>query len=95
MEQRARTASGTLLCHYRILFLGTHYSIKVDESRRLRIQLDWFNIFNSQRAIRQDETLRTSGIPGAGFIQFRNPFYRQGTIFQFPSALRPGLRFQF
>ena len=65
-------------------------------SRQLRIQLDWFNVFNTQRAIRQDETLRTnSGIPGAGFIQFPNPFYGQGTVFQYPSSFRLGIKFQF
>jgi hypothetical protein len=78
------------------LDLGTYYPIKFGESRQLRIQLDWFNVFNNQRAIKQDETLRTiSGIPGVGFIQFPNPFYGQGTIFQYPSSLRLGVKFQF
>ncbi|MDX6303232.1 MAG: hypothetical protein QOI77_201 [Blastocatellia bacterium] len=78
------------------LDLGAHYPIKLGESRQLRIQLDWFNVFNSQRAVRQDDTLRiNSGIPGANAIQFPNPFYGQGTIFQYPSSLRLGLKFQF
>ena len=78
------------------LDLGAYYPIKLGESRQLRIQLDWFNVFNNQRAIRQDETLRTnSGIPGAASIQFPNPFYGQGTIFQYPSSLRLGIKFQF
>jgi hypothetical protein len=78
------------------LDLGASYPIKLGESRQLRIQVDWFNVFDSQRAVRQDETLRTnSAIPGADFIQFPNPFYGQGTIFQFPSALRLGVKFQF
>jgi hypothetical protein len=52
------------------------YPIKFGENRQLRIQVDWFNVTNEQRAIRQDETLRiNSGIPGAGAIQFPNPFY--------------------
>jgi outer membrane receptor protein involved in Fe transport len=78
------------------LDLGGHYPIKLGESRQLRIQVDWFNVFNSQRAIRQDETLRTnSGIPGAGFIQFPNPFFGQGVVFQYSSSIRIGLKFQF
>lgn len=78
------------------LDLGAYYPIKLGESRQLRLQLDWFNVFNEQRAIRQDETLRiSSGIPGAAFIQFPNPFYGQGTIFQYPSSLRLGIKFQF
>ena len=36
-----------------------------------------------------------TGIPGAGAIQFPNPFYGQGTIFQYPSSLRLGIKFQF
>ena len=78
------------------LDLGAYYPIKLGESRQLRIQVDWFNVTNAQRAIRQDETLRiNSGIPGAGAIQFPNPFYGQGTIFQYPSSLRLGIKFQF
>jgi len=62
----------------------------------LRIQVDWFNVANAQRPISQDETLRTnSGIPGAQSIWFPNPFYGQGTIFQYPSSLRSGMKFQF
>jgi hypothetical protein len=37
------------------LDLGAYYPIKLGESRQLRIQVDWFNVFNSQRAVRQDE----------------------------------------
>lgn len=78
------------------LDLGAYYPIKLSENRQLRIQLDWFNVFNNQPAIRQDETLRiNSGIPGAASIQFANPFYGQGTIFQYPSSLRLGIKFQF
>ena len=76
--------------------LGVAYPVKIGESRQLRFQFDWFNVTNTQRALRQDETLRTnSGIPGAGFIQFPNPFFGQGTIFQYPSSLRIGIKFQF
>lgn len=78
------------------LDLGGYYPVKLGETRQLRIQLDWFNVFNSQRAVRQDETVRIgSGIPGAAFIQFPNPFYGQGTIFQYPSSIRLGVKFQF
>jgi hypothetical protein len=78
------------------LDLGFSYPISLGESSQLRIQADWFNVTNTQRAIRQDETLRTnSGIPNAQFIQFPNPFYGQGTIFQYPSSLRLGIKWKF
>jgi outer membrane receptor protein involved in Fe transport len=78
------------------LDLGVHYPIKLSEDRQLLLQFDWFNVTNAQRALRQDETLRTnSGIPGAQSIQFPNPFYGQGTIFQYPSSIRLGIKFQF
>ena len=78
------------------LDLGVYYPINLGESNQLRIQFDWFNVTNTQRAIREDETLRTnSGIPGANFIQFANPFYGQGTIFQYPSSMRIGIKWQF
>ena len=49
---------------------------------------------NAQRAIRQDETFQiNSGAPG--IPPQDNPFYGTGTIFQFPSALRLGIKFQF
>lgn len=83
------------------LDFGAYYPIQLGENRQLRLQLDWFNVTNSQRAIRQDETLRlNSGIPGLSAVQQQqfavsNPFYGRGTIFQFPSALRLGIKFQF
>jgi len=55
-------------------------------------------VFNSQRAIRLDETfLINSGIPGlaGSTLTFDNPFYGSGTIFQFPSSLRLGVKFTF
>ncbi len=77
------------------LDLGGRYSFKI-EQRQLTISVDWFNVTNAQRAIRLDETLYiNSGIPGANFIPFLNPFYGQGTIFQFPSSLRAGIKFTF
>ena len=76
------------------LDLGTYYPIHLGENKQLRLQLDWFNVFNNQRAIKQDETfLINSGAPGITPVP--NPFYGTGTIFQFPSALRLGVKFQF
>ncbi len=76
------------------LDLGAYYPIHLGENKQLRLQLDWFNVFNSQKAIRQDETfLINSGAPGITPVP--NPFYGTGTIFQFPSALRLGVKFQF
>ena len=76
------------------LDLGAYYPIQMGENRQLRLQLDWFNALNFQRAIRQDETfLINSGAPGIN--PQSNPFYGTGTIFQFPSSLRLGVKFQF
>jgi outer membrane receptor protein involved in Fe transport len=76
------------------LDLGAYYPISLGENKQLRPQLDWFNVFNNQRAIREDETfLINSGAPGITPVP--NPFYGTGTIFQFPSALRLGVKFQF
>ena len=76
------------------LDLGAYYPIQMGENRQLRLQLDWFNALNFQRAIRQDTTFQinsgASGIPPVS-----NPFYGTGTIFQFPSSLRLGVKFQF
>jgi outer membrane receptor protein involved in Fe transport len=76
------------------LDFGAYYPIQFGEKRQLRLQLDWFNVTNAQRAIRQDTTFRlnsgASGIPPVD-----NPFFGRGTIFQFPSALRLGVKFQF
>ena len=47
------------------LDLNTYYPIQFGENRQLRLQLDWFNVFNNQRAIRLDETYQlNSGITG-------------------------------
>jgi hypothetical protein len=76
------------------LDLGAYYPISLGEDKQLRLQLDWFNVFNNQRAIREDETfLINSGAPGITPVP--NPFYGTGTIFQFPSAVRLGVKFQF
>jgi hypothetical protein len=78
------------------LDFGFYYPIAFSEKRELRFQLDWFNVTNAQRALREDETLRiNSGIPGAQGIQFPNASFGTGQIFQFPSALRLGAKFSF
>jgi outer membrane receptor protein involved in Fe transport len=82
------------------LDLNAYYPIQFGVHRQLRFQVDWFNVLNSQRAITQDITYQiNSGIPGAGAgagsLQFLNPFYGNGLIFQFPSSLRLGVKFQF
>ena len=76
------------------LDLGAYYPISVGEGKQLRLQLDWFNVFNAQRAIKEDDTfLINSGAPGITPVP--NPFHGTGTIFQFPSAVRLGVKFQF
>ncbi|MDT5296585.1 MAG: hypothetical protein QOJ76_3465 [Acidobacteriota bacterium] len=78
------------------LDLGAHYPIALGEKRELRFQVDWFNVTNAQRSLRDDETVRiNSGIPGAAGIQFFNPSYGTGLVFQFPSAVRLGAKFSF
>ncbi|MDX6613747.1 MAG: hypothetical protein QOD75_2933 [Blastocatellia bacterium] len=76
------------------LDMNAYYPIQFGENRQLRFQVDWFNVFNSQRAIRLDETyLINSGVTGVAPVA--NPFFGAGTIFQFPSSLRLGVKFQF
>jgi len=78
------------------LDLGFYYPIALGENKQLRLQLDWFNVTNTQRAIQVDKTVRLSnGIPGAGEGRFLNPFFGTGQVFQFPTALRLGVKFQF
>jgi outer membrane receptor protein involved in Fe transport len=76
------------------LDLGAYYPIKFSETKQLRFQVDVFNVFNTQRAIRQDETFEIT-IGSAGEPNVPNPFYGTGTIFQYPTALRLGVKFQF
>ena len=78
------------------LDLNAYYPIQFGENRQLRFQVDWFNVLNGQRPVVEDITLRiNSGISGANGIQFFNPFYGEGLVFQFPSSLRLGVKFQF
>jgi outer membrane receptor protein involved in Fe transport len=76
------------------LDLGAYYPIQLGENRQLRLQLDWFNVTNVQRAIREDTTFQINS-GAAGIPPVENPFFGTGTIFQFPSALRLGVKFQF
>ena len=76
------------------LDMNAYYPIKFGEKKELRFQADWFNVFNNQRAIRLDETFSiNSGVTGVPPVN--NPFYGAGTIFQFPSSLRLGMKFTF
>src|ERR1043165_7545459 len=76
------------------LDFGAYYPIQLGENRQLRLQLDWFNAFNWQRSIRQDTTFQINS-GASGIPPVNNPFFGTGTIFQFPSALRLGVKFQF
>jgi outer membrane receptor protein involved in Fe transport len=76
------------------LDIGAYYSLPVAEGKELRFQFDWFNMTNTQRAIRQDVTqLNSAGSPNVPDIV--NQFYGTGTIFQYPSAVRLGVKFKF
>lgn len=76
------------------LDIGAYYPISFGEKRELRFTVDWFNVTNNQRAVREDETfLLNSGAPS--IPPSANPFFGNGTIFQFPSHLRLGAKFTF
>jgi outer membrane receptor protein involved in Fe transport len=76
------------------LDLGAYYPISLGENKQLRLQVDWFNVFNQQRAVTLDQTsLINSGVTGVPPVA--NPFYGSGLIFQAPSSLRLGVKFQF
>jgi outer membrane receptor protein involved in Fe transport len=76
------------------LDFGAYYPIQLGENRQLRLQLDWFNLTNNQKAVRQDTTFQINS-GASGIPPVNNPFFGTGTIFQFPSALRLGVKFQF
>jgi len=76
------------------LDLGGYFPIKFGEVRQLRFTADWFNVLNTQRAVIQDNTF-TLPSGAAGVPDIPNVFYGQGTIFQYPSTLRLGVKFQF
>jgi outer membrane receptor protein involved in Fe transport len=76
------------------LDLGAYYPISFGERRELRFMVDWFNVTNAQRALREDTTFTiNSGITGIAPVA--NPTFGTGTIFQFPSTIRLGAKFSF
>jgi outer membrane receptor protein involved in Fe transport len=76
------------------LDLGVYYPIKLGEKRELRLSGDWFNVFNSQRALTLDQTYSiNSGV--AGVAPVLNPFYGSALLVQAPSAFRFGAKFSF
>ena len=76
------------------LDLGAIYPIRFSERTQLRLSVDWFNVTNTQRAVRLDETFQiNSGVTGVAPVS--NPFYGTGAIFQAPSALRFGVKLSF
>jgi outer membrane receptor protein involved in Fe transport len=76
------------------LDLGVYYPIKLGEKRELRLTGDWFNVFNSQRAVTLDQTYSiNSGVTGVPPVL--NPFYGSALLIQAPSAFRFGAKFTF
>jgi hypothetical protein len=76
------------------LDLGIYYPIKLGEKRELRLTGDWFNVFNSQRALTLDQTFSiNSGVTGVPPVP--NPFYGSALLIQAPSAFRFGAKFSF
>ena len=76
------------------LDLGAIYPVKLNERMALKFSVDWFNATNTQRAVTLDQTFSiNSGVTGVAPVN--NPFYGTGAIFQAPSALRFGAKFQF
>src|SRR5689334_7767161 len=76
------------------LDLGVYYPIKVGEGKELRLTGDWFNVFNSQRAVTLDQTFTiNSGVTGVPPVL--NPFYGSALLVQAPSAFRFGAKFTF
>jgi outer membrane receptor protein involved in Fe transport len=76
------------------LDLGVYYPIKLGEKKELRLTGDWFNVFNSQRALTLDQTYSiNSGVSGVAPVL--NPFYGSALLIQAPSAFRFGAKFSF
>jgi outer membrane receptor protein involved in Fe transport len=76
------------------LDLGFYYPIKLGEKRELRFSGDWFNVFNSQRAVTLDQTYSiNSGVTGIAPVL--NPFYGAALLVQAPSSFRFGAKFTF
>jgi outer membrane receptor protein involved in Fe transport len=76
------------------LDLGVYMPIKLGEKTELRLTGDWFNVFNSQRALTLDQTFSiNSGVSGVAPVV--NPFYGSALLIQAPSAFRFGAKFTF
>jgi hypothetical protein len=76
------------------LDLGFYYPIKLVGDRELRLQADWFNVLNQQRALTLDQTSAiNSGVTGVPPVT--NPFYGTALLVQPPSQWRFGLKFRF
>ncbi len=76
------------------LDMGLYFPIKLGEKRELRLTGDWFNVFNSQRALTLDQTYSiNSGVTGVAPVV--NPFYGSALLIQAPSAFRFGAKFTF
>jgi outer membrane receptor protein involved in Fe transport len=76
------------------LDLGVYYPIRVGEGKELRLTGDWFNVFNSQRAVTLDQTFSiNSGVTGVPPVP--NPFYGSALLVQAPSSFRFGAKFTF
>ncbi len=76
------------------LDLGVYYPIRVGEGKELRLTGDWFNVFNSQRAVTLDQTFTiNSGV--AGVPPVANPFFGSALLVQSPSSFRFGAKFTF
>jgi outer membrane receptor protein involved in Fe transport len=76
------------------LDLGFYYPIAVGEKKELRLTGDWFNVFNSQRALTLDQTFSiNSGVTGVPAVP--NPFYGSALLVQPPTAFRFGAKFTF
>ena len=76
------------------LDLGVYYPIRVGEGKELRLTGDWFNVFNSQRAVTLDQTFSiNSGVTGVPAVV--NPFWGSALLVQPPSSFRFGAKFTF
>jgi hypothetical protein len=76
------------------LDLGAYYPIKLGENRELRFSADWFNVFNSQRAVTLDQTFTiNSGVSSVPAVP--NPFFGSALLVQPPSSFRFGAKFTF
>jgi outer membrane receptor protein involved in Fe transport len=76
------------------LDLGAYYPIKFGENKELRFTGDWFNVFNSQRAVTLDQTFTiNSGVTSVPAVP--NPFFGSALLVQAPSAFRFGAKFTF